>query len=230
MKIKDLNERIKGDLAYSKHTPGRRSENGYCRTMEGVFAWVAAHGYWALYLLLALGIVGLPVPDETLLVFAGYLIGRGTLHPLWTFAAAAGGAWTGISISYILGRTLGIGVVHRFGRFLHITETRILRVHRWFDRIGHWALFIGYYVAGVRHFTAILAGTSGVSAQTFLAYAWSGGALWVTTFLTLGYYIGEDWRRIAGLVHRYLLAGSIVVLAAALLVYFWRREVVRAKQ
>ena len=198
--------------------------------MEGVFAWVATHGYWALYLLLALGIVGLPVPDETLLVFAGYLIGRGTLDPLWTFAAAVGGAWTGISVSYILGRTLGIGVVHRFGRFLHITETRILRVHRWFDHIGHWALFVGYYIAGVRHFTAILAGTSGVSVQTFLIYAWAGGALWVTTFITLGYYIGEDWRRIAELVHEYLLVVSIVVIAAAVLVYFWRRRWIRTRQ
>ncbi len=198
--------------------------------MEGVFAWVAMHGYWALYLLLALGIVGLPVPDETLLVFAGYLIGRGTLHPLWTFAAAVAGAWTGISISYTLGRTLGLGVVHRFGRFLHITETRILRVHRWFDHIGHWALFVGYYIAGVRHFTAILAGTSGVSVQTFLAYAWTGGALWVTTFITLGYYIGEDWKRIAELVHEYLLVASIVVIVAALLVYFWRRRVIRARR
>ncbi len=198
--------------------------------MEGVFGWVAAHGYWALYLLLALGIVGLPVPDETLLVFAGYLIGRGTLHPMGTFFAALGGAWTGISISYTLGRTLGIGVVHRFGRLLHITETRILRVHRWFDHIGHWALFVGYYIAGVRHFTAILAGTSDVSVKTFLAYAWTGGALWVTTFITLGYYIGEDWQRIAELVHEYLLAASIVVIVAALLVYLWRRKAIRARQ
>ena len=41
--------------------------------MDGVFAWLSAHGYGALYLLLALGVVGLPIPDETLLVFTGYL-------------------------------------------------------------------------------------------------------------------------------------------------------------
>jgi len=92
--------------------------------MEGIFAWVAEHGYGALYLLLALGVVGLPIPDETLLVFTGYLIGRGTLNPVGAFAAAVAGAWTGISGSYLLGRTLGVGAVHRYGKYVHFTEAR----------------------------------------------------------------------------------------------------------
>src|SRR5262245_34986852 len=136
--------------------------------MEGVFAWVAAHGYGALFLLLALGIVGLPIPDETLLVFTGYLISRGALNPVAAFAAALAGTWTGISLSYVLGRTLGLGAVRRYGKYIHLTETRLLRVHRWFEHMGHWALFIGYYIAGVRHFTALLAGTSGLEFRTFI--------------------------------------------------------------
>src|ERR1041384_3674490 len=180
--------------------------------MDGVFAWVAAHGYGALYILLALGIVGLPIPDETLLVFTGYLIGRGTLHPVGAFAAALAGAWTGISLSYVIGRTLGLGAVHRYGKYVYVTEARLHNVHRWFDRIGHWALFVGYYIAGVRHFTAIIAGTSELELRTFMAYAWTGGALWVTTFLTLGYFLGENWRQVAEVVHRYLAYASVAVV------------------
>jgi membrane protein DedA with SNARE-associated domain len=183
--------------------------------MDGVFAWVAAHGYWALYLLLALGVVGLPIPDETLLVFTGYLIGRGTLHPVGAFAAAVAGAWTGISGSYLLGRTLGVGAVHRYGKYVHLTETRLAKVHMWFDRIGHWMLFVGYYIAGLRHFTAVVAGMSRVAYPTFIAYAWSGGALWVGSFLTLGYFLGENWLQVAELVHRYVGLASIAIMALA---------------
>jgi membrane protein DedA with SNARE-associated domain len=183
--------------------------------MDGVFAWVAAHGYGALYLLLALGVVGLPIPDETLLVFTGYLIGRGTLHPVGAFAAAVAGTWTGISGSYLLGRTLGVGAVHRYGKYVHLTETRLAKVHMWFDRIGHWMLFVGYYIAGVRHFTAVVAGMSRVAYPTFIAYAWSGGALWVGSFLTLGYFLGENWLRVAELVHRYVGIGSVAIMALA---------------
>jgi membrane protein DedA with SNARE-associated domain len=192
--------------------------------MEGIFAWVAEHGYGALYLLLALGVVGLPIPDETLLVFTGYLIGRGTLSPVGAFAAAVAGAWTGISGSYLLGRTLGVGAVHRYGKYVHFTEPRLAKVHQWFDRIGHWMLFAGYYIAGVRHFTAVVAGMSRVGYPTFIAYAWSGGAVWVATFLTLGYFLGENWRQVAELVHRYIVYASVAIVAGGILWYVRRKR------
>jgi len=192
--------------------------------MEGVFDWVSAHGYGALFLLLALGVVGLPIPDETLLVFTGYLISQGKLHPAGAVAASIAGAWTGISGSYLIGRTLGIGAVHRYGKYVHLTETRLAKVHVWFDRMGHWALFVGYYIIGVRHFTAVVAGMSRVGYPTFIAYAWSGGAIWVATFVTLGYLMGENWRQVAELVHRYVAYASVVVIAAGLLWYaLWKR-------
>jgi membrane protein DedA with SNARE-associated domain len=196
--------------------------------MDGVFTWVAQHGYGALYLLLALGVVGLPIPDETLLVFTGYLIGRGTLHPVGAFAAAVAGAWTGISGSYLLGRTLGVGAVHRYGKYVHLTETRLAKVHMWFDRIGHWMLFVGYYIIGLRHFTAVVAGMSRVRYPTFIAYAWSGGAIWVATFLTMGYFLGENWRQVAELVHRYIVYASVAIIVAGGLWYvLWKKA--RAK-
>jgi membrane protein DedA with SNARE-associated domain len=196
--------------------------------MDGVFTWVAQHGYGALYLLLALGVVGLPIPDETLLVFTGYLIGRGTLHPVGAFAAAVAGAWTGISGSYLLGRTLGVGAVHRYGKYVHLTETRLAKVHMWFDRIGHWMLFVGYYIIGLRHFTAVVAGMSTVRYPTFIAYAWSGGAIWVATFLTMGYFLGENWRQVAELVHRYIVYASVAIIVAGGLWYvLWKKA--RAK-
>ena len=192
--------------------------------MDGVFAWVATHGYWALYLLLALGVVGLPIPDETILVFAGYLIGRGTLHPVVAFAAALAGAWTGISGSYLLGRTLGVEVVHRYGKYIHFTEARLAQVHSWFDRIGHWMLVVGYYIAGVRHFTAVVAGMSKLEFPTFMAYAWTGGAIWVGTFLSLGYFLGENWRQVAELVHQYVVYASVAIIVAAAGYFLWKRR------
>ena len=192
--------------------------------MESVFGWITTYGYGAIFLLLMLGVVGLPIPDETLLVFCGYLISKGRLNPLpaWLFALA--GSWCGISLSYTIGRTLGLGLVHRYGKYAHITPERLDRVHQWFDRIGHWALFAGYYIAGLRHFTAIVAGASKLKFTHFIAYAWSGGLLWVTTFVTLGYYLGENWKQIAELIHHYILYFSLAVLAAGLGYYLIRRR------
>src|SRR5271154_124267 len=48
--------------------------------MDAVFGWVATYGYGALFGLLIFGVVGLPIPDETLLVFCGYLISKGKMN------------------------------------------------------------------------------------------------------------------------------------------------------
>jgi membrane protein DedA with SNARE-associated domain len=192
--------------------------------MESVFAWVATYGYAAIFFLLLLGIIGLPIPDETLLVFSGALIASGHLRPVSVFLTAVAGSWCGITLSYVIGRTAGLGVVHRFGKYLHITEERLGKIHEWFDRLGHWALFAGYFVAGVRHFTAIVAGTSGLEYRSFAAYAYSGGAVWVASFLTLGYFVGEDCKQIAEILHRYVLVGSVVLIAAAIAALMVRKR------
>jgi membrane protein DedA with SNARE-associated domain len=186
--------------------------------------WIAQYGYGAIFVLLVLGVVGLPVPDETLLVYCGYLISKGVLHPAYAFLSALAGSWCGISLSYTIGRTAGVGVIHRFGKYLHITEARLHTVQAWFDRVGHWALFIGYYIAGVRHFTAIVAGTSKLKFTHFMAFAWTGGLVWVATFLSLGYFLGENWHRVAEIIHQDLLYVSLAVLFAAGLYYLIRRR------
>ena len=195
--------------------------------MDSVFQWVSTYGYAGIFLLLMLGVVGLPIPEETLLVFCGYLVSQGKLHPLGAWFSALAGSWCGISVSYTIGRTLGLGVVHRFGKYLHITEERLNIIHAWFDRIGHWALFVGYWVVGVRHFTAIVAGTSRLGFPSFMTYAWSGGLLWVSPFVTLGYFLGENWRRIAWLIHQYAVYVSVVLIAAILIYYLLRGRVKR---
>jgi membrane protein DedA with SNARE-associated domain len=182
--------------------------------MEHVFQWVSTYGYPVIFIALLLGIVGLPVPDETLLVFCGYLIFKGTLRPVPAFLTALAGSWCGISLSYTIGRTLGAGAVSHYGRRLHLTEDRLAQVHRWFNRVGHWALAIGYFIAGLRHLTAIVAGMSKLEFRSFAAYAWSGGAVWVATFIVLGYTLGENWRSIGEIVHRDVGYASLALVGA----------------
>ena len=193
--------------------------------MDRIFEWVSHYGYPGLFLLLILGIVGLPIPDETLLVFCGYLISRGKMHPAATYLTAVAGSWCGISLSYTIGRTAGTAVIHRYGKLLHLTEQRLEVVHRWFARIGHWALFAGYFIAGVRHLTAIVAGTSKLEFRSFAAYAYSGGALWAATFLVIGYFVGEKWQTMAELVHRDLIYVSAVLLLLLAVWLILRRRV-----
>ena len=191
--------------------------------MDWLFEWLSQYGYVGLFAGLLFGILGLPIPDETLLVFCGYLISQGKLEITGTYLTALAGTCCGITVSYIIGRTAGLAAVHRFGRYLRIDQRHLDRVHRWFDHSGHWALFGGYYIAGVRHFTAIIAGASKLEFHIFVLYAWGGAATWVAAFLTLGYVIGEQWRAVAELVHRYLTYASALGIALVVLFFAGRR-------
>ena len=141
---------------------------------QHVLAWIAQYGYLAIFSLLVLGIVGLPVPDETLLTFTGYLVFRGHLSPPLAFLSAFAGSTCGITLSYTLGRTFGIALIHRYGRYLRITGDRVEKAHAWFRRAGHWSLTIGYFIPGVRHFTAYAAGMSELEYPTFALFAYAG--------------------------------------------------------
>jgi membrane protein DedA with SNARE-associated domain len=192
-----------------------------------VLSWLSEFGAPVLFVLLAFGVVGLPVPDETLLVVAGVLIGQGRLHPVATTAAAAGGAMTGITASFALGRYAGLPLLLRYGSWLHVDATVLNRVEAWFERAGKWLLVVGYFIPGVRHFTAVVAGASKLPVGTFMAYAYAGAAMWVSCFLAIGYLVGDRWRGVVAHLQHHLLIASLLVAAlggAYMLWILWRRK------
>ena len=191
--------------------------------------WIAAYGYPAIFVLLVFGIVGLPVPDETLLTFTGYLIFKGQLKLGPAFLAAFLGSSCGITLSFVLGRTFGLALIHRYGKYIHLTEERIAKAHQWFERVGRWGLTIGYFIPGVRHFTAYAAGISELELHIFAMFAYSGAFLWASTFIGLGYFLGERWESTSATIHRYVLIASGVTLICALLYLGYRKWRARAR-
>ena len=196
---------------------------------SAVLQWVSTYGYFAIFSLLVFGIVGLPVPDEFLLTSCGFLVYQGHLSLFPTLLAGAMGSICGITCSYAIGRTLGWKVLHtRLGRLIHISDAQIDLVHRWFNRAGHWALMIGYFVPGVRHFTAIVAGTSRLEFRSFALFAYGGAILWVSTFVFIGYHFGPEFRKILAPVERNLKIASVVagVLLGCYLLwrYWWKKR------
>lgn len=187
--------------------------------------WLAHYGAPALFALLTLGVFGLPIPDESILVLAGLLVSRGQLGAGPAIAAAAGGAMFGISVSFAIGRFAGIPLFARFCSVLRLDASLVRRVERWFERIGKWLLTVGYFVPGVRHVTAIVAGASGLPGGTFVLFAYSGAVLWVACFLSVGYLVGEERQRIVLAWHRYLSVGLVasVVLATGVVIWIRRR-------
>ena len=155
--------------------------------------WLIQYGSFALFILLTIGILALPVPEETLMVIAGALMLQGKLQIPQTIIAALLGSLCGITASYVLGRTAGNFLIIRYGRWIGIGQKQLDQAHTWFERFGKWTLFIGYFVPGIRHFTGFTAGMTKLHFKEFALFAYSGALIWVSTFLSIGYFFGNYW-------------------------------------
>jgi membrane protein DedA with SNARE-associated domain len=180
------------------------------------------HGAPLLFVAQLFGIVGLPVPDEVLLTAAGALIKRGDLQSGATIIAAIAGCVTGMTLSYVLGRTVGPRALRRFSV---LQGESIDRGQAWFERSGKWLLAFGCFVPGARHLTPIAAGAVALDFRLFAAYAYPGAVLWSVTFVSAGYYGSNEWIRAAVLLRAHLIIASIVLAALAIgYVFVSRRE------
>jgi len=188
--------------------------------MARAVEWVARYGYFGIFGLLMLGIVGPLIPDETILVVSGILAREGRLEYVGVLAAGYAGSLCGITVSYLLGRNGLSYLVERIPFMRRHSAVYLERVHRWFSRYGHWTLFFGYFVVGVRHFTAVVAGASKMRIGYFAIYAYTGGLIWVVTFVSLGYFLGDQWERFGHTVNR-SVGGLLLVIAAAGLCWIW---------
>lgn len=181
--------------------------------------WLVEYGSIALFFLLALGIVALPIPDETLMVISGVLIHQGILNPIPTLIAAYTGSMCGITISYFLGRTAGHYLIKNYGKWIGINDENMKKAHDWYEYLGKWTLTFGYFIPGVRHVTGIFAGISDLEYPKFALFAYSGAFVWASVFLSIGYYFGPYWPHIIDFLdsHPVEIGGGII----SIVLFIW---------
>jgi membrane protein DedA with SNARE-associated domain len=196
---------------------------------ETILRWVIEYGYIAIFSVLALGIIGAPIPDEGVLAFAGYLVYEGKLLLVPTMAAAFFGSACGITLSYTLGRTVGAYLISKFGHAVHITGEKVTHVQSWYDRVGKWGLLFGYYLPGLRHLIAFGAGVSKLPLSVFALFAFTGAFTWSVTFVSAGYFLGRQWTLVFGKIRPTLMTSSIIIVSLFLL-YIVGQQLLRQRK
>ena len=196
-----------------------------------VTGWIAdlIDGFGALGVALLMILENLfpPIPSELILPFAGFLVGRGELGFLPVLVASTAGSLFGALILYALGRWGGRKLILRYGRFLRVKEADLDRAEGWFDKYDEWVVLFGRMVPGVRSVVSIPAGMLGTPFLRFVLLTTAGSAAWNALLLGAGWYLGDNWQQIAGLVGS--ASNVVLVLVAVALVsaavWWWRRRV-----
>jgi len=191
-----------------------------------VLDFVTNYGYYALFITLVLGIVGIPLPDEILMTYCGYLVSAGVLTFSGTMLTAVAGSITGITLSYWAGRRFGQPLVERFGRRFGLTPERLDKVHAWYARFGKFVLIVGYFVPGIRHVTALTAGMGKMPFLAFAVYAYAGAVIWSLTFVGLGNALGVHWTRVTEMTHdvMFWVVTPLFLVAFIWGIIIWRKR------
>lgn len=183
----------------------------------------ARYGYWAVFLGVMAENVGIPVPGETVLLFAGFLAFHGKLQ-LWpAILIAMTGAAIGSILGYGLGWYGGTPLVNRLLRRFHWLAKRYDNSQVMFRRHAHWAVFASRFITGLRIFAGILAGVLRMPFSTFVLFSFSGAVCWAIVIGYVGFLFGGSWDTLVAFVGRMdRIALAALALSAAILVVAYK--------
>lgn len=186
--------------------------------MEEALAYLSGHSgellYIALFFVLVLCGVGLPLPEDVPLITAGFLAYRGALDMGTAIAVSMGAILIGDSIIYYIGYHWGLTLLNlRLVRRL-LPESRLERVRKYFNRYGDRTIFFARFIVGLRAATFWAAGTLKVNYWKFLIFDGLAAFISVPAFVVLGWYFGDDIERAMQLLDRIELVLLVVAVSA----------------
>ncbi len=183
-------------------------------------------GYWAVFALVVLGNIGFPVPEEGILVFAGYLAWTGKFRLVHVIVAAVAAAVIGDNLGYWFGRRYGQGAIRRFGHKIFITEIRFDKARQFVDRYGSYGVFVARFVPGLRFMAGPVAGSTGLPFFRFFSVNLFGGLIYVPLSVGAGYFVGKSLgdalKQIEGMIGKVEHLALILLVFAAVVIIFWR--------
>jgi membrane protein DedA with SNARE-associated domain len=203
--------------------------------MESLTLLVEHWGYAAVFAVVVLGSVGLPLPEETILALAGYLVWRGDLRFPLVVGVGVVSASLGDNLGYWLGRRAGGQALRRYATRSWLTPATLEASQRFLKKHGMLAIFVARFVPGLRFAAGPVSGISGMPASSFFIANILGAVCYVPIVVSLGYAFGRgagprlERLRAAGVAveHVVLLAALVATLTA--LVLRARRQKAQAK-
>jgi membrane protein DedA with SNARE-associated domain len=188
------------------------------------------YGLWAVLALVLIEDFGIPVPGETVLIAAAVFAGSGRMNVFAVALVGFAAAVIGDNVGYGIGRFGGRKLADRLGKYVFLTPERLDRAEAFFARHGAKIIVIARFVEGLRQANGIIAGIAKMHWLRFLACNALGAALWVATWVSVGYLAGQHIIAIYNGITKYSLYATLVaVIAIAVWIALRVRKHRRAK-
>lgn len=168
-----------------------------------------------------------PSPSDVLLVFAGTLIGIGTVGFVPSLITATLGSTLGFMTAYAAGRYFEKEVIEgRFSRFLPVNT--FAKVETLFRKYGYGVIIANRFLAGTRAIVSFFAGMSRMNFVPTTLLCAASATVWNIMLLWLGKSLGGNWREAGNYLATYSTGVTVILLAVAL-IFFLRWLIKRRK-
>lgn len=197
---------------------------------HATIVFYAAHEYPALFGLILIEEMGLPLPlpGDTLIAYSGTLERHHGSSAIAVIATVAFAAALGSSLLYMFARRGGPALVEKLERvkILHMNRSRVERMQGWFRKRGPIAIILGRLIPGLRTPTSVMAGLADVPYRVFVPSTTVAAIIWSAFY----YYLGDAlrrayrpiWRWAIADVDRFIGLAVVLIVVVALVVSVWR--------
>jgi membrane protein DedA with SNARE-associated domain len=196
---------------------------------------IGDHGVYAIFLLMAIDAV-FPAASELVMVYGGALaagafagqhvvvFGHRIDSHFWAYVAVSLAGTLGYLAGAIVGWAIGLyggrPLLERRGRWFHLTQAKLDRAERWFERWQDLAVLVGRVTPVIRSFISIPAGVFETPFVRYTVLTAIGSAIWAFAFAGIGWAAGRSYERFHhdfGFVEYAFVAAILILLA--LLIY-----------
>jgi membrane-associated protein len=180
-------------------------------------------GYWAVLLALFGESAGLPLPGETVLMFASFLSHKDPqLRVYWVIVAGTGAAVLGDNLGFLLGHHFGRTFIRWAKKLFRLDDEDVQAAKDLICRHGGRTIFFSRFIFGLRTIAGPLAGSLEMEWKRFLKFNALGAVTWVTTMSLAGYLFANEFETLLDYIEKasWAIAAGLLLLGYLL----WRHQ------
>jgi membrane protein DedA with SNARE-associated domain len=186
-------------FSLSDNLPGWLQDPSWWRPLaHTVQEFVRQHQATGLFVVIFLEELGvpLPAPGDVAIMYGGYLTTTGAIPYPLAYLAVVSAAVLGSACNLTISRKYGRPFIQRFGKYIGVTEARLMHAEGLFKRWGPWAIIIGRHIPGMRIVLSALSGILGVPYRVFIPCVFVSAMIWAAIFLEIGRRVGPRVREV----------------------------------
>lgn len=159
-------------------------------------------GYFALFLVLCLGLIGLPIPNEAVVMTGGALAESGVLLPIPAFIMTCLGICSAMTFGYSIGRFAGSKLSNWFSSKKNISKF-VAKSEQLSERYGGYAICLCLCLPFLRHVTPYVMGLNRMPFKRFILFAYPSAFVWTLIYFIIGSIVGDQVQALSEHIYTY---------------------------